>query len=381
MLSTLLTCAWAELMLPPEPAKDNRPENMESRVTMHQDVKEYYGRALQSSADLKTDACCTIDNVPPHLLVVYRDIHPEVAARYYGCGLVAPLALNGARVLDLGCGAGRDVYALSRLVGEDGFVVGVDFTPEQLAVARAHQDWHRERYGYGRSNVEFIERDIEGLSGLGLEPGSFDVIVSNCVLNLCADKAAAFAAAHALLKEGGEFYFADVYADRRLGGDLRQDPVARGECLGGALYWNDFLTIAKRAGFVDPRLVADRPLRINDIALEQKLAPASFYSATFRLFRVDGLEPACEDYGQAVVYTGGVEHAAQRFMLDIHHSMERGRIFPVCGNTFLMLQRSRFAPYFDFIGDGSTHFGIFPGCGTTMPFAASAGSLQSGACC
>lgn len=351
-------------------------------MNMQQSVKDYYGRTLQTTADLKTDACCTIGDVPPHLEAVYRDIHPNVAARYYGCGLVAPLALDGARVLDLGCGAGRDVYALSRLVGADGLVIGVDFTPQQLAVARAHQDWHRARYGYARSNVEFLEGDIENLGAIGLAPQSFDVIVSNCVINLCADKPAAFAAAHSLLKEGGEFYFSDVYADRRLAEDLRLDPAARGECLGGALYWNDFLAIAKGAGFGDPRLVSDRPLAIGDAALKEKLAPAAFYAATYRLFRIAHLEPACEDYGQAVVYRGGIAGAGALFILDSHHAMEKGRVFPVCGNTFRMLSGSRFAPYFEFIGDWSTHYGIFPGCGAAIPFgAASAESARSGACC
>ncbi len=345
-------------------------------------VKDYYGKTLQSSADLKTDACCALDETPGWLRALYSDIHPEISARYYGCGLVAPLALHGACVLDLGCGAGQDAFILSRLVGEAGAVVGVDFTPEQLAVARAHQDWHRDRYGFARSNVAFVDADIENLGALSLPPQGFDVIVSNCVINLCADKHAVFAAAHDLLKPGGEFYFSDVYADRRLSDDLRADPEARGECLGGALYWNDFLAIAKSAGFADPRLVSHRPLSINNDALKVRLAPAQFHSATYRLFRIDGLEPACEDYGQAVVYKGGVENAEKLFILDSHHAIEKGRAFPVCGNTYRMLSESRFAPYFDFIGDWSTHYGIFPGCGMASPFGqTSTAAATSGACC
>lgn len=351
-------------------------------MNIQQSVKDYYGKTLQSSADLKTDACCTMEAAPERLRPLYRDIHPEVSARYYGCGLVAPLTLDGARILDLGCGSGQDAYLLSRLAGPDGSVVGVDFTPEQLAVARAHRDWHAERYGYSRSNVEFIEGDIERLGDIGLEQGSFDVIVSNCVINLCADKPSVFAAVRRLLKPGGEFYFSDVYADRRLPDALRLDPVARGECLGGALYWNDFLTIAKGAGFTDPRLVTDRPLAINNSALKEKLAPAAFFSATYRLFAIDGLEPACEDYGQAVVYKGGVEGAENVFDLDGHHRIEKGRVFPVCGNTYRMLSETRFAPFFDFIGDWSMHYGIFPGCGTSAPFGQnSAEAATSGACC
>jgi len=94
-------------------------------------------------------------------------IHPEVLARYYGCGLVSPPLLEGCRVLDLGCGSGRDVYALAQLVGERGEVVGVDMTPEQLAVARRHEDYHREAFGFARSNVRFLEGYIERLGELG----------------------------------------------------------------------------------------------------------------------------------------------------------------------------------------------------------------------
>ncbi|MEL7487303.1 MAG: methyltransferase domain-containing protein [Pseudomonadota bacterium] len=349
---------------------------------IQENVKEYYGKTLQSSDDLATDACCTIDSIPLHVRVLLADVHPDVSSRYYGCGLIAPLALDGCRVLDLGSGAGQDAFILSRLVGESGSVVGVDMTPEQLAVARDHRDWHAERYGYAASNVDFIEGDIERLGELGLAPESFDVIVSNCVINLCSDKKAVFAAARDLLKPGGEFYFSDVYADRRLPEDLKNDREAHGECLAGALYWNDFLTIAREAGFADPRLVTDRPLGIGSPTLKAKLDPAAFHSATYRLFRIDGLEPACEDYGQAVIYKGGVEHAETTFALDNHHFIEKGRVFPVCGNTYRMLNESRFASHFEFIGDWSTHYGIFPGCGTAAPFGeASQEDAVSGACC
>ena len=96
----------------------------------HADVQDYYGKTLQGSGDLKTNACCTPDAMPDHLKPIFAKIHPEVDARYYGCGLIAPQALEGCRVLDLGSGSGRDVYALSALVGETGFVEGVDMTPE-----------------------------------------------------------------------------------------------------------------------------------------------------------------------------------------------------------------------------------------------------------
>ena len=136
---------------------------------MHAEVQRYYGEVLSSTDDLKTSACCTADAPPRYLRDALGQIHDEVLTRYYGCGLVLPEALDGADVLDLGCGAGRDVYVLSQLAGEDGFVVGVDMTPEQLDVARRHRDYHAEQFGHARSNVEFIEGNIERLGETGLD--------------------------------------------------------------------------------------------------------------------------------------------------------------------------------------------------------------------
>jgi SAM-dependent methyltransferase len=345
-------------------------------------VKDYYGKTLRSSDDLKTMACCTPDSMPTRVKALLSNIHDEVLTKYYGCGLVAPEELRGRRVLDLGCGSGRDVYLMSQLVGPSGEVVGVDMTPEQLETATAHIEWHRERFGYARNNVRFLHGYIERLDALGLEPASFDVIVSNCVVNLSIDKPAVLQGAFDLLKPGGEFHFADIYADRRLDPSLRDDPVVYGECLGGALYWGDFLALAKAAGFGDPRLAASRPLEISDSEIEERIGTTRFYSATYRLFKIEGLEPACEDYGQAVIYRGGVPEAPHRFTLDSHHVIEKGRLFPVCGNSWRMLKESRFAPYFDFLGDFSTHFGIFPGCGTNIPFTGSADQRRGAdACC
>ncbi len=347
---------------------------------MRDEVREYYGQTLQQSSDLQTSACC--DTAPPeHLKPLLGKLHEEVVNRYYGCGLVAPDLLEGMRILDLGCGSGRDVYLLSALVGGQGEVLGVDMTPEQLAVAERHIDYHREAFGYRHSNVRFREGFIEQLDALGLPDDYFDIVVSNCVINLSPDKARVLREVHRVLKPGGEMYFSDVYADRRIPEDLTQDPVLYGECLSGALYWNDFLHLARGAGFVDPRLVEDRPLAINNPQIAEKLDPVRFWSATYRLFKLKGLEPACEDYGQAVVYRGTIPGAPRKFRLDSHHVMDAGRVFPVCGNTWRMLSDTRFAPHFDFIGDFSTHYGIFPGCGQNVPFGEEAASRDGGSCC
>ncbi|MFO7478979.1 MAG: methyltransferase domain-containing protein [Methyloceanibacter sp.] len=346
-------------------------------------VKDYYGKVLKSSKDLKTSACCDGGGVPAHLEARLANVHEEVRGKYYGCGIVVPAALEGARVFDLGSGSGRDVYLISQLVGQEGEVFGVDMTDEQLATAEAHADWHMRRFGYARRNVRFLKGYIEKLGALDLAPASFDVIVSNCVINLSVDKLAVLRGAYDLLKPGGELYFADVYCDRRLSEQIKADPLLYGECLGGALYWNDFVPMAKEAGFLDPRLVASRPISVENEAMRTKLGQAQFFSATYRLFKLEGLEPACEDYGQAVIYRGGIAEQPNAFELDGHHLVEKGKIFPVCGNTWRMLAETRFSPYFDFVGDFSTHYGIFPGCGTTIPFAstATAPTKSSSSCC
>lgn len=346
---------------------------------MLESVQNYYGKVLQHSNDLKTSACCDASSMPDWLKPLLAKLHPQVTERYYGCGLVAPAVLEGARVLDLGSGSGRDCYLLAQLVGSQGQVVGVDMTPEQLAVANAHLHYHAEQFGF--ANVEFRQGYIENLDALGLSDASFDVIVSNCVINLSPDKDSVLREAYRLLKKGGELYFSDIYADRRLPAALREDELLYGECLGGALYWNDFHNLAKRHGFADPRLVEDRPIAITDPKLAAKLGNTRFYSATYRLFKLDDLEPACEDHGQAVIYHGGIAAAPHSFVLDKHHHIETGKVFPVCGNTYRMLHDSRFAPYFSFIGDFSQHFGIFQGCGSVLPYDNANGSANPGACC
>jgi len=329
-------------------------------------VKDYYGKTLKSSSDLRTSACCDSDNIPEEFKEPLKKIHPEILSRYYGCGLVAPSLLKGLRVLDIGCGSGRDVYLLSQLVGKHGEVIGIDMTSEQLEIAKNYADYHSNKFGF--RNFHFHKGYIEKLELLDFEPGSFDVVVSNCVLNLSSDKKSVLLGIKKLLKPGGEFYFSDIYSDRRIPNHLINDPILYGECLSGSLYWNDFLRISKKVGFQDPRLISDRQLTINDRNLLDRLGSVKFYSATYRLFNIDELEDACEDYGQAVIYKGTIENSQNSFLLDKHHQIEHKKIFPVCGNTYRMLHQSRFSPHFDYLGKFERHFGIFENCGINIPF-------------
>ncbi len=301
--------------------------------------------------------------------------------------MVVPTELEGLNVLDLGSGSGRDCYLLAQLVGEKGSVTGVDMTDEQLEVANRHLDFHKDAFGYEQSNVRFLKGNIEKMAELDLASNSFDLIISNCVINLATDKKQVLADAYRILKQGGEMYFSDVYCDRRVPEELQKDEVLYGECLSGALYWNDFLSLAKEVGFIDPRLVESSEISIENPKLKERLGKLKFFSVTYRLFKEDRLESDCEDYGQAVRYKGTLLEDKDKFVLDNGHIFETDRIYPVCGNSYLILNATRFQKHSDFFGHFSTHYGIFEGCGTNMPFsttiasAAEAGSEEGASCC
>lgn len=329
-----------------------------SLINTHDVVKRYYGQELKGKKDLKTNVCCTPDDLPKNLKEVLPLIAEEIKEKYYGCGSPIPPAIEGLKILDIGCGTGRDCFILSKLAGEDGFVYGIDMTEEQITVAKRYVNYHTDRFGYKKPNVLFIHDYIENLER-HFDEESLDIIISNCVVNLIEDKEGVLRQIYRILKEGGEFYFSDIYSDRRLPAELRKDPILYGECLGGALYWRDFERLARKAGFSDPRVVSKRVIEINNTEIGKLIGNVTFYSITYRLWKISGLEDGCEDYGHIAIYRGEIEGSANRFILDSDHIFEKDRPERVCGNTALMLSRTRFKKYFDVIGGFEKHFGPF----------------------
>ncbi|MBT4823279.1 MAG: methyltransferase domain-containing protein, partial [Lentisphaerae bacterium] len=311
----------------------------------------------------------------PDVRSALAEINDDVLNRFYGCGSPLPPLLDGCTVLDLGCGAGRDAYLASRLVGPDGRVIGVDMTAEQLDVARHNLASQMRRFGFPEPNVDFRQGFIEDLAAIGIENDSIDVIISNCVLNLSPDKRAVFAEILRVLKPGGELFFADVFAGRRVPGSLHTDPVLHGECLAGAMYVADFRRLMRDVGCPDFRATEGRRIALNSPEIKQRIGMIDFYSKTIRAFKLASLEDDCEDYGQVAVYSGTIPGYPHFFDLDDHHRLHTGKPMLVCGNTAAMVQETRYGAHFTVHGDRSVHYGAFE-CG---PAAGKA--TVGGACC
>lgn len=326
-------------------------------------VTTYYGETLKSSSDLKTSACCPVDAVPSHQTSILQKLHPEVTSRFYGCGTPIPDLLTGCVVLDLGCGTGRDVYLSSALVGVNGRVIGVDMTEEQIAIAERHKSFHARAF-FGddaTSNVEFRKGVIEDLRTAGIADDSVDVVISNCVCNLSPDKKAVFAEVARVLKPGGEFYFSDLYANRRLTHEVRTNEVLIGEGLGGALYIQDFRRIMAEVGFADLRVVTGAPVVVYDPDLKLRVPDVSYFSLTIRAFSLPGLEDGREDYGQTATYRSC---SGESMKLDVDYSFKKDVAVPVDANTATILTSSRFKECFTVTGRG-VHKGVFEMQGRT----------------
>lgn len=314
-----------------------------SKDMSHDDVKEFYGKTLQSGEDLATDvASCDPSKMPKYVRKVLSQVHEEVTSKYFGCGMVIPEALTGQSILDLGSGAGRDSFLLAKFVGQDGQVTGIDMTDEQVDLANKHVDYHTEKWGYSKPNTSFVKGYIEKLKEAGIKDGSIDIIVSNCVVNLSPDKAAVLKGAYGALKDGGEIYCSDMYASYDLPQEVRRNKALWGEGLSGALYWKDVADLAAENGFVSPRLVEAAPIKIKREDFKEILGDAKFVSAVYRVFKV----PITSDTGAMATYKGGIEGHETELKCDHKYTFKVGEPKAVDPELVSIIEGSRFKEFF-----------------------------------
>ena len=219
-------------------------------------VREHYRKAVLKVLDGGGGCCGTDDPCGPVSQGLYSAAEsaavPQAAVRAsLGCGNPVALAElhEGDVVLDLGSGGGIDVLLSARRVGASGHVYGLDMTDEMLELARANL---REA---GAKNVEFLKGEMEDVP---LPDATVDVIISNCVVNLSADKDRVFAEAYRVLRPGGRIAVSDVVARQDLADEVRADAALWSACLGGALREEDYQAGLERAGFVDVRFESTR---------------------------------------------------------------------------------------------------------------------------
>jgi ubiquinone/menaquinone biosynthesis C-methylase UbiE len=188
-----------------------------------------------------------------------------------GCGNPVAIASlqPGQTVLDLGAGAGFDAFLAARAVGASGRVIGVDMTAEMVSKARANA----KKGSY--SQVDFRLGEIEALP---VSDSTVDVIISNCVINLCADKRPVYREAFRVLKPGGRLAVSDVVAHKELSEDVKRDLVLRSSCLAGATPHDELLTILSVAGFVE---IVVRPKGNSDAVIGSWDSRRSFEKQVF----------------------------------------------------------------------------------------------------
>lgn len=282
-------------------------------------VRDFYGDAADTPRE---ELCCPVE---PHKEDL-EHIPKEVVERFYGCG--SPVADAGIRegetTLDLGSGAGIDVFIAARRVGPSGMAIGVDMTDRMLRVAREYQPVVAANLGY--DVVQFRKGFLEEIPA---EDRSVDLVTSNCVVNLSPDKKRVFAEIWRVLKDHGRIVIADIVAEEEVPLRQRKDPRLWGECISGALTEEELLAYLERAGFYGVQVLKK--------SFWKEVEGYRFHSATVRGFKFQKSN-GCVFRGQMAIYQGPFKGVTD----------EEGHWFPrnvpvaVCTDTAAKLSR---APY------------------------------------
>ncbi len=258
-------------------------------------VQEKYGEIAKQSIIQNQSSCCGSSSCCDDMdYTIFSDDYSKLqgynsdADLGLGCGLPTEFAAieKGNHVLDLGSGAGNDCFVARTLVGEEGKVIGLDFTDAMLQKARLNL----EKTDF--KNIEFILGDIENIP---LHDNSFDIVISNCVLNLIPDKRKAFSEIHRVLKQQGHFCISDVVLRGTLPKKLEEAAEMYAGCVSGALQIEEYLKIIQHQGFTQIEIRKQKEIEIpnsillNYISLEElrtfKREKAGIYSITVTAFK------------------------------------------------------------------------------------------------
>jgi len=237
-------------------------------------VKEKYGKiATQSKIQNETSCCGATGSCSTVDYTIFSENYDKLkgynaeADLGLGCGIPTQFASiqEGDSVLDLGSGAGNDCFVARAIVGESGHVTGIDFTEAMLEKAK------RNALKLGFKNVEFVQGDIEDMP---LPDNHFDVIVSNCVLNLVPDKKKAFSGIYRVMKPSGSFCVSDVVIKGDLPDKLRKDAEMYAGCVSGAIEMDEYLDIINKQGFKNVTVHKQKEIAIPEEVLLNYLTKA-----------------------------------------------------------------------------------------------------------
>jgi arsenite methyltransferase len=259
------------------------------------------------------------------------EFHPQVRALPVLTDLHYPQNLNGLTLLNLARHSTQNNFVLSHLVGKSGSVIALENNVNIIDRAERALIEQEDEESPLESNLEFFEGEFARLHELCFAEEEFDLILSHLDLKGSDQAATLLAECYRILSEGGELVLTEIFSSRRCD---------------EAFYLPDFVDMLQAAGFLSILVSDSKP-------------SAQFYQLTLRLFKMKDLEKREEDYGQMVKYNGGVLGMEEEFRLSLETEFTKGKWQAVSGNTYLILNQSRFEHHFDFAGDFSNHFGAF----------------------
>jgi ubiquinone/menaquinone biosynthesis C-methylase UbiE len=246
--------------------KDEIIEKLNSAEEIKESVKSKYAEIAIATS--KSGCCGTSSKVIDYSIMQddYTELDGYVKSADMGLGCGVPTEYAGIKrgntVIDLGCGAGNDIFVARPFVGEEGMLIGIDFTDEMLEKA------NRNKSALGAENVEFKKGEIENLP---LEPNIADVVISNCVLNLVPDKVKAFSEIYRVLNFGGHFCVSDIVIKGELPAKLKSSAEMYAGCVAGAIQQDDYIGIIEKTGFKDIEIKRTKVIELPDNILAEYL--------------------------------------------------------------------------------------------------------------